>query len=125
MLILGEAISILALNTFSPSAYMPFFIFSKSSRFSSTERSLYGLSLPGSVSVPLYSLICSAVRSHTYALPFLISLTAASYILSKYPDANNTSPCHLAPSHSTSALIESTNSSFSLVGLVSSNLKLN
>ena len=43
----------------------------------------YGLSLPGSVSVPLYSLICSGVRSHTYAFPLRISFTAASYILSK------------------------------------------
>ena len=33
--------------------------------------------------------------------------------------------CHLAPSHSTSFLIESTNSTFSFVGLVSSNLILN
>ena len=52
-------------------------------RFSSTERLRYGLSLPGSVSVPRYSRISSAVRSQTYALPSLISCTAQSYSWSK------------------------------------------
>lgn len=37
MLMLGDAISILALSTFSPSAYLPSFISSKSLRFSSTD----------------------------------------------------------------------------------------
>ena len=35
---------------------------SNRSRFSSTDRLRYGLSLPGSVSVPRYSRICSAVK---------------------------------------------------------------
>ena len=52
----------------------------KSLRFSSTERLRYGLSLPGSFNVPLYSRISSADRSQTYAFPFLIKETAASYI---------------------------------------------
>ena len=43
----------------------------------------YGLFFPGSVKVPLYSLICSAFRSQTYAFPFLIRNSAHSYILSK------------------------------------------
>ena len=43
----------------------PAVIREKSSRFSSTQRSRYGLFLPGSVSVPRYSRIWSAVRSQT------------------------------------------------------------
>ena len=52
-------------KTFSPSAYFPARISSKSCRFSSTLRSRYGLFFPGSVSVPRYSRISSAVRSQT------------------------------------------------------------
>ena len=42
------------------------------------ERSRYGLFLPGSVSVPRFSRISSAVWSSTYAKPFLMSATAHS-----------------------------------------------
>ena len=41
------------------------------------------LFLPGILSTPRYSLICSALRSHTKAFPFFISFTAHSYIWSK------------------------------------------
>ena len=60
-----DAISILARSVRVPSGNSPFFMRSNRSRFSSTERLRYGLSLPGSVSVPRYSRICSAVRSQT------------------------------------------------------------
>ena len=78
MLKLGEAMSILARSTREPSGNSPAFMRSNRSRFSSTERLRYGLSLPGSVSVPRYLRISSAVRSSTYALPSLISLIAHS-----------------------------------------------
>jgi len=61
----GEAMSIFARRTFSPSANSPAFMRAKRSRFSSTLRLRYGLSLPGSVSVPRYALISSAERSST------------------------------------------------------------
>ena len=75
-----DVISILARSTFSPSANLPFFISSNKARFSSTLLLPAGSSFPGSVSVPRYSRISSALRSETYAFPFLISFTAASYI---------------------------------------------
>ena len=83
MFILGELMSIFALRTLLPSGNSPFFILSNKSRFSSMLLSLYGEFLPGSVRVPLYSLISSADKSHTKAFPFFISLIAASYIFSK------------------------------------------
>ena len=64
-MIFDEAISILALNTFDPSSNSPFFILSNKSKFSSIERLRYGESLPGSVKVPRYSLICSGLKSQT------------------------------------------------------------
>ena len=123
MLILGDAIFIFALRTFSPSANLPSLISSNKARFSSILLFLYGLSLPGSLSVPLYSLICSADRSSTNAFPFLIKATAASYIVSKYEDAHS-SLSQLKPSHLISSSIASTYSTSSLTGLVSSYLRL-
>ncbi|MPM98742.1 hypothetical protein SDC9_145931 [bioreactor metagenome] len=122
-LMLGDAMSILARRTFSPSLYLPSRISSKSARFSSMLLFLYGLSLPGSFKVPLYSLICSAFRSHTKALPFFISSMAASYILSKYSEAQSLLS-HWNPSHFTSSSMESTYSTSSFTGFVSSYLKL-
>ena len=52
MLMFGDAMSIFARSTCVPSSNSPAFIFAKSVRFSSTERSRYGLFLPASVSVP-------------------------------------------------------------------------
>ena len=123
MFILGDDISIFALRTFSPSANLPALISSNKARFSSTLLFLYGLSLPGSLSVPLYSLICSAVRSSTNAFPFLIKATAASYIVSKYEDAHSFFS-HLKPSQLISSSIASTYSTSSLTGFVSSYLRL-
>ena len=60
MLRFGEAMSILARSVREPSGNSPAFMRANRSRFSSTERLRYGLSLPGSVSVPRYSRICSA-----------------------------------------------------------------
>ena len=74
----GAAMSILARNTREPSGNAPSFICAKRSRFSSMERSRYGLFLPGSVSVPRFSRISSAVWSSTYAKPFWTSATAQS-----------------------------------------------
>ena len=65
MLMLPEAMSIFARSTREPSSNSPAFMRSNRSRFSSTERSRYGLSTPGSVSVPRCSRICSALRSST------------------------------------------------------------
>ena len=62
---LPEAMSILALSTRAPSSNSPALIRSKRCRFSWMDRLRYGLSLPGSVRVPRYSLICSWLRSHT------------------------------------------------------------
>ena len=56
MFMLGEAISILARSVREPSGNSPARIRRNRSRFSSTERLRYGLSLPGSVSVPRYCL---------------------------------------------------------------------
>ena len=72
----GEAMSIFARKTRAPSGNSPARIRSNRSRFSSTGRLRYGLSLPGLVSVPRYSRISSADRSSTYALPALMSCTA-------------------------------------------------
>ena len=65
MFIFREVMSILARSTFFPVGIPAVFISSNSVRFSSTLLALAGSSLPGSVSVPLYSLICSAERSDT------------------------------------------------------------
>lgn len=54
----------------------PSLTFSKSSKFSSTLLDLKGLSFPGSVNEPLYSLISSALKLSTYASPLLISSLA-------------------------------------------------
>ena len=62
---LYEVMSILALSASVPSANSPAFIRSNKSRFSSTGRSRYGLSRPGSVRVPRCALISSAVSSST------------------------------------------------------------
>ena len=59
-LMFGEAMSIFARSTRAPSANSPARMRAKRSRFSSTERSRYGLSRPGSVSVPRCSRISSA-----------------------------------------------------------------
>ncbi|MNE80032.1 hypothetical protein D3C80_1765680 [compost metagenome] len=61
----GEAMSILARSTRSPSLNSPAFMRANRSRFSSTERSRNGLFLPGSVRLPRYSRACSGVRSQT------------------------------------------------------------
>ena len=53
----GDAMSIFARSTSAPSANSPARIRAKRSRFSSTGASRYGLSFPGSVSVP-------AIRAH-------------------------------------------------------------
>ena len=52
MFMLGCAISIFALSTFSPSPNSPFLILSKRARFSSCVLSLKGLFLPGVVTSP-------------------------------------------------------------------------
>jgi hypothetical protein len=78
MFILPEVMSILALRVLEPSGNSPARIRRKRSRFSSTVRLRYGLSLPGSVSVPRYCLISSKERSQTKALPFLIRISAYS-----------------------------------------------
>ena len=62
---LGDAMSILARNVREPSGNSPARMRSKRSRFSVTLRFRNGLSRPGSVSVPRYSRISSAVRSQT------------------------------------------------------------
>ena len=67
---LGEAMSIFARSVLEPLGNSPFRIRVKRSRFSSTVRFRYGLSFPGSVRVPRYSRISSAVRSQTYAFSF-------------------------------------------------------
>src|ERR1035438_9165220 len=72
MLKLGDAMSILARRVRAPSGNSPAFMRVNRSRFSAMPRLRYGLSLPGSVGVPRYSWISSAVRSQTYALPALI-----------------------------------------------------
>ena len=69
MLMLPDAMSIFARSTCAPSSNSPARMRRNRSRFSSTERLRYGLSRPGSVSVPRYSRIWSAVRLSTYALP--------------------------------------------------------
>ena len=123
MFMLGLAMSIFALSTASPSPNSPSLILWKSSMFSSIVLSLYGLFLPGSVSVPLYSLIWSAVRLQTKALPFLISSSAASYMVSKYSEAQSLL-FHWNPSHFTSSSMASTYSTSSFTGFVSSYLRL-
>ena len=70
MFMLGDAMSIFARSTQAPSSNSPRRICSNRSRFSSTERSRYGLFLPGSVSVPRYARVSSAVRSTDIRLPF-------------------------------------------------------
>ena len=74
----GDAMSILARSTRDPSGNSPLRMRSKRSRFSCFERLRCGLSLPGSVSVPRYLRISSAVRSSTYALPSAMSLAPHS-----------------------------------------------
>ena len=60
ILMFGDAISILARSTRLPSGNSPSFMRVNRSRFSSTARLRYGLSLPGSVSVPRCWRISSA-----------------------------------------------------------------
>ena len=62
---LPEAMSILARRTREPSSNSPARMPSKRRMFSSTVRSRHGLSMPGSVRVPLYCLISSLLRSST------------------------------------------------------------
>ncbi len=69
MLMFGEAMSIFARSTRVPSGNSPARMRSNRSRLSSTGRSRHGLFIPGSVKVPRYARISSAVRSSTYALP--------------------------------------------------------
>src|SRR3972149_4848399 len=76
ILTLGELISILARRTLAPSANSPALILVNKSKFSSIDRLRQELSFPISVKVPLYSRVCSEVKSHTYAFPFLISSQA-------------------------------------------------
>ena len=61
----GEAMSMRARRTFSPSANSPARMRAKRSRFSSTARSRKGLSRPGSVRVPRVFRISSADWSST------------------------------------------------------------
>lgn len=71
MLILGEAVVILARSTYSLSiGNSPAFIRRNRSKLSVAGRSRYGLFHPGAVSVPRYSRISSAVSSsaHDFAL---------------------------------------------------------
>ncbi|MNU02531.1 hypothetical protein D3C72_2462690 [compost metagenome] len=68
--------SIFRRSVLLPSANSPFFMRVNRSRFSSTLRSRYGLFLPGSVRLPRYSRISSALRSQTKAWPLLISSIA-------------------------------------------------
>ena len=56
----GGPINIVARRTFDPSLNSPFFILSKSSIFSLTERFRYGLSFPGLVGIPRVAAISSA-----------------------------------------------------------------
>ena len=79
----GDAMSIFARRVFAPSGNSPFLILSKSDRFSSMLLFLYGLPVPGSVSVPRVSRIWSAFRSHTNAFPFPIRSTAHACICGK------------------------------------------
>ena len=65
MLRLGEAMSIFARRVREPSGNSPARMRSSRSRFSSTERLRYGLSVPGSVRVPRYWRTSSAERSQT------------------------------------------------------------
>ena len=65
MLRFGWAMSIFARSVLEPSGDSPACIFSKRSRFSSMERFRCGLSFPGLVRVPRYSLVCSGARSQT------------------------------------------------------------
>ena len=62
MFMFGDAMSIFARSTCAPSGNSPARMRANRSRFSSTGRSRYGLSRPGSVSVPRYSRISSARR---------------------------------------------------------------
>ncbi|MNI98869.1 hypothetical protein D3C73_1578050 [compost metagenome] len=61
MIMLGLAISILALKVQAPSSSFPLFILANRSRFSWMLRLRYGLSFPGSVGVPFRAAISSAV----------------------------------------------------------------
>ena len=76
MLRFGEAMSIFARSVRAPSGNSPARIRRNRSRFSSTGRLRYGLSLPGSVRVPRCSRTSSAVRSQTYAFPSRMSCSA-------------------------------------------------
>ena len=76
MLKFGDAMSIFARSTCAPSGNSPTVIRANRSRLSSIGRSRYGLFFPGSVNVPRYSRISSAVRLSTYALSCVINVTA-------------------------------------------------
>ena len=73
MLKFGDAMSIFARSSARRRGTRPPSCAEQSRGSPPTERSRYGLFLPGSVSVPRYSRISSAVRSSTYALPSVIS----------------------------------------------------
>ena len=83
MFMFDEAMSIFARSVREPSGNSPAFMRAKRSRLSSIGRSRQGLGVPGSVSVPRCLRVSSPVSSQTYALPFLISSIAHSYICSK------------------------------------------
>jgi len=73
-LMFGAAMSIFARNTQLPSSSSPRRMDSNNFRFSAGERSRYGLFLPGSVSVPRFLRISSALWWSTYASPRLDEL---------------------------------------------------
>ena len=83
MIMLGCARSIFARSTCAPSGNSPARMRRSRSRFSSAVRSRYGLGVPGVVTVPRPSRICSSFCESTYALPFFTSDSAISYSCSK------------------------------------------
>src|SRR3989338_10853223 len=99
--------------------FLPFFISFHNSKFSF---GLFSLSFNGSF-VVLIDEISSFSAVQTYAFPFLISFSAYSYIFLILSEVY-VSLAHSTPSHFNPSLIAFTYSSFSFLGLVSSNLRI-
>ena len=121
----GDAMSIFARSTCAPSGNSPARIRANRSRFSSTVRERYGLSLPGSVSVPRYCADLVGRQAVDVRLPVLdqdARRTRTAARSSRRRSSSRSSQSN--PSQRTSSLIASTYSTSSLVGLVSSKRRL-
>ena len=120
-LIFGEAMSILARSTFSPSLNSPAFIRANRSRFSSTRAVALRAFWPGSVRVPRVSRICVGRLSRRHKPALCESAARRARTFLRNNRRRRTSRPIQSRASCTSRLMDSTYSVSSLSGFVSSN----